>query len=248
MTLPANSISRVANLSVAIEQTPATLTVGQPGQLVVRVTNAGPDPSTGANINVTSGILVVTGYGPSQGTVAGQTWMTQSIASGGQATLVVNLSSPTAGTGTLNAEVVTAAEADPNSTPGNHLPTEDDQKTVQIAVLPPVPPVNPPPVPPVRQLPSGLTLSGTRVRNVVTLTGALGVPAGGTCGGTILAAARIAGQVRSTHTNLRQSASGCTYKTRLRLPGRGRGRVRATVIFTGNGTLLPIASSQLRVP
>ncbi|MBI2684332.1 MAG: hypothetical protein HYX33_02900 [Actinobacteria bacterium] len=224
----------VADLSVSTESVPATLTVGQTAQLVVRVTNTGPDPATGVTVTLTATRLNITGTVPGQGAANTQTWQPGPINPAGRATLVVKVTGVAPGSATLTAEVTAATEPDPDSTPANRAATEDDQTTAAITILAAAAK---------RKLrPRGLTLNVRRDQRRLTLTGTLTLPPGQTCRGAVTTAARIGKRLITSRVRLRANGKRCGYRARLTLPaGKARG-VRVTAKFTGNTSLLPITS------
>ena len=75
--------------------------------------------------------VTVTSQNASAGTVSGSTWTVPSLASGATAVLTLGVDVGT-NAATFSGEVATAAQADPDSTPGNNSTTEDDDDSVQI--------------------------------------------------------------------------------------------------------------------
>lgn len=96
--------------------------------LTISVANAGDEDASGISVAIPlpAGLTYVSDTG--SGALAGTTWSMPSLAAGATATLQivahVNTSSPL----TAHAEIMTAAPFDPDSTPGNGNPLEDDQK------------------------------------------------------------------------------------------------------------------------
>jgi len=107
--------------------------IGTAVTYTITVTNNGPGNAT--NIQVTDNLpalalVVYTGNTPSQGSynnVSG-IWAVGDLSSGTTATLIIqatNLNS--SGTHTNTAEVTSVDQTDPDSTPNNNVPAEDDQ-------------------------------------------------------------------------------------------------------------------------
>lgn len=99
------------------------------------VHNDGPDGATGVVVSedLPAGAVIVGTPVASQGTFAGATglWTVGNLAVGGEATLTltVNLSGATANY-VNTAQVAASDQPDPDSTPGNNNPDEDDQARV----------------------------------------------------------------------------------------------------------------------
>ena len=124
-----------ADLSLTKTVDDATPSVGDTITYTVTLTNNGPDTAT--NIDVTdvvpsqlSGVTVT----PSAGTWTAPVWSVPSLASTGVATLTIT--GTVSGTGDLtnSAEVTAVDQADPNSTPDNDVPGEDDQDSAPVTV------------------------------------------------------------------------------------------------------------------
>ena len=113
----------------------ATPSVGQTIAYTVTLTNGGPDTATGIAVtDVVPGQLGTVVVTPSAGTWTAPTWSVPSLASGASATL--QISGTVDGTGDLTntAEVTAADQTDPDSTPDNDDPTEDDQASAVVTV------------------------------------------------------------------------------------------------------------------
>ena len=129
-----------ADLSVTKDVDDATPDEGDTIKYTVTVTNSGPDAAT--NIEVTDELPTGVTYSsdtPSQGTYDDVTgvWDVGTIAASANATLeiTVTVDSGTAGQ-TINntAELTAVDQGDPDSTPDNNAPAEDDQDSVDITV------------------------------------------------------------------------------------------------------------------
>lgn len=119
-----------------------TLTVSdpqpKPGDIItytITVSNGGPDPATNVTVSnpVPSGVTFQSAT-PSQGAFDPVTgaWTVGAIPSGSSVTLQVIARVDLAGLITNTAQVSSSVEADPDSTPGNGVPTEDDQDEVSV--------------------------------------------------------------------------------------------------------------------
>ncbi len=104
----------------------------------VVLTNDGPDEAT----NVTIADAIPAGAGgsptvtPTTGTYAAGVWTVASIASGATATLHVVGTATGIGTYTNTAEITASDQVDSDSTPGDHVPEQDDQSSVDFQVVP----------------------------------------------------------------------------------------------------------------
>jgi large repetitive protein len=121
-----------------------TKTVDNPtpnrGSTVVFTTtlsNAGPSAATGITVRdaLPSGFTFQSAT-PSVGTYNNSTgiWSVPTLAAGGAATLVISAVVNTNVASTATAQVISANQADVDSTPNNNLEAEDDQQSVQIAI------------------------------------------------------------------------------------------------------------------
>jgi uncharacterized repeat protein (TIGR01451 family) len=111
-----------------------TLTVGDLVVFTVTVSNAGPDFATGVQVGdpLTAGFTYVSddsngNYNPSTGV-----WTVGAIAPGLTQTLNITVQVNASGPYTNTAQVTASDQFDPNSTPNNNVPTEDDQATVTL--------------------------------------------------------------------------------------------------------------------
>ena len=127
-----------ADLSVSLVINAAELPAGDAADVVVRVDNAGA-ASGGGTLQLTPGLGVSflgggEGFDPATGI-----WSFGPIAAGGFAEFAIETLFATAGTPDIVAEIVTATNPDPDSTPGNGINNgEDDVAAASIAVtLPP---------------------------------------------------------------------------------------------------------------
>ena len=130
---------RRVDLSLTKTIAPPTGTDYYYGQVVpytVTVTNNGPDAATGVTVldKLPTGLILqsatpVGAYAPGTGM-----WTVGSLASGASATLTLTVRINASGTIVNNAEVETADQWDPNSTPGNMStsPSENDGASVLI--------------------------------------------------------------------------------------------------------------------
>jgi uncharacterized repeat protein (TIGR01451 family) len=141
-----------------IVDTPTPL-ISTPVTFTITVGNTGPDTATGVTVaDPLPAGLVYQSSTASVGTYDSVTglWALGTLASGQVETLAITARVTTPGTKVNTAQIWTANQFDSDSTPGNDVPTEDDQATAQVVpvvpppiVLPADPPPPPPPPPPV---------------------------------------------------------------------------------------------------
>jgi uncharacterized repeat protein (TIGR01451 family) len=110
-------------------------TVGATITYTVTVTNAGPSNATNVAVqDLLPAGVTFSSVTPSQGTynnVSGR-WTVGTIANGSSATLRMAVVVNTSSVVTNTAEVSASDQVDPNSTPGNNNPSENDQASVSI--------------------------------------------------------------------------------------------------------------------
>ncbi|TWU05979.1 SdrD B-like domain-containing protein [Stieleria varia] len=123
-----------ANLSLTKTVSNPLPNVGDDVNFTITVSNAGPDAATGVTVldQLPIGMTfqnasVGGGYNAATGV-----WTIGSIAAGGEATLTLAATVDTVGTKTNTAQVQTVDQNDPNSSPGNNAPVEDDQASVSL--------------------------------------------------------------------------------------------------------------------
>jgi uncharacterized repeat protein (TIGR01451 family) len=135
----------VADVSVLKSASATNVNTGQPVTFTITAANAGPDIATGVVVQdlLPAGISFVSAT-PSQGSYNSATgvWTVGSINPASTATLSIATTITAAGSLTNTAEVIAATQFDPDSTPNNHLSSEDDQASVTITSTA----VNQPPV------------------------------------------------------------------------------------------------------
>lgn len=125
------SLTKVANTT--------TPTVGANVTFTLTLTNAGPTAATGVAVRdqLPAGLTYVSAT-PSQGTYSDATgiWTVGTVAASASTTLQIVATVATVGDKTNTAQVSAADQVDPDSTPGNSNPNEDDQASVTVS--PPV--------------------------------------------------------------------------------------------------------------
>ena len=128
-----------ADLSLTKTASNASPNVGTDVTFTVTVRNAGPNAATGVTVldRVPTGMTFVSASSTPE-TPSGNydsatgIWTVGALAVNGQATLRIIATPVVAGQLTNTAEVATSDQNDPNSTPGNNVPGEDDQASVII--------------------------------------------------------------------------------------------------------------------
>jgi len=119
-----------ADLSLTVAVTPAQPQPGQPISFEFTVNNAGPTNATGLSVQLSLE------FTPEGGTpqLQTQTVPFEDVASGSSATMTLPANFPITGVATLTAELASADQSDPDSTPGNGDPAEDDYRSIAIGV------------------------------------------------------------------------------------------------------------------
>lgn len=134
--------AQVADLSLTKTVNPETPTLGDNFTYTLTVNNAGPDEATGVEIEeqLPDGLTFVSAT-PSQGTYDSDTglWDVGAIANGSSATLEIVVTLNTIEPVTNTAQVTDSEQIDPNSTPNNNEPEEDDQDSRTIGASVDVP-------------------------------------------------------------------------------------------------------------
>ncbi|MDB4694902.1 hypothetical protein OAF47_00375 [bacterium] len=124
-----------ADLSLSMSVTNNAPSVGQEIAFQITVSNAGQDTATGVSVR---DLLPVGLEYISSSATAGQytsgtgIWEVGSISAGGSVALTINAKATTANEVTNTAEVFASDQWDPNSTPANNDPSEDDQDSQTI--------------------------------------------------------------------------------------------------------------------
>jgi uncharacterized repeat protein (TIGR01451 family) len=129
------SVNPTAIIDLSLDKTASNLAPAKGANLTftVSVANAGPSAASGVVVKdlLPSGYSFVSAS-PSQGSYVSGTglWSVGGIAAGGNASLSIVATVNAGGDYANTAEVTAANETDSDSTPDNHNPAEDDQKTV----------------------------------------------------------------------------------------------------------------------
>ncbi|XOB98340.1 Ig-like domain-containing protein [Deinococcota bacterium DY0809b] len=136
VTITVNAVPD-ADLSLTKTVNPASTGPGDTVTFTITVTNDGPDTATGVEVTdqLPSGYTYVSSN-PSQGSYDSATgkWSGLTLASGANATLTITATVNASGDHTNTAEVTASDAADPDSTPGNNDPTEDDYATAEPSI------------------------------------------------------------------------------------------------------------------
>ena len=129
------AIPASADLSLTKVETSHPTFTGGTATFVVTMANAGYAAATGVQVTdlVPPGLAVVTAT-PSTGTYNAGTgiWNVGSVNAGANATLTITAVVTQPGTITNTAEITAASPIDPDSTPNNHNPNEDDQASASV--------------------------------------------------------------------------------------------------------------------
>lgn len=128
----------IADLSVVKTVDNAGPHVGESVTFTITVHNAGPDPATHVSLDdaLPAG-LTYQSYTSGRGVYDSGTgeWRLGSLAVDESVTLTVTARVDTGGEKTNTVQVAAAAQYDPDSTPGNNVPTEDDQDDAIVEPL-----------------------------------------------------------------------------------------------------------------
>ncbi|HEY9808007.1 MAG TPA: DUF11 domain-containing protein [Halomicronema sp.] len=131
VTLPQD----IADLSLSKTSDNLNPTPGTTFTYTVTLRNSGPATATGVQVleQVPAGLTLVSST-PSTGTYDGTTglWNVGSVTNGGSATLRLTVTLNTSDMVTNTAQVQASDQADPDSTPGNNNPGEDDQASLSL--------------------------------------------------------------------------------------------------------------------
>lgn len=128
-------VTQVADLSLTKLASNARPNVNEEVTFTINLNNAGPDPATNVRIldQLPDGLTYVSSV-PSTGSYNDETgiWTIDSLANQSNASLQIVANVDRIGKTTNTAEVVAVDQADPNSTPNNNIPSEDDQDSTTI--------------------------------------------------------------------------------------------------------------------
>ncbi|MCH5377599.1 MAG: DUF11 domain-containing protein, partial [Planctomycetes bacterium] len=128
-------VPQTADLSLTKTVDKASPNIGENVTFTITLTNAGPNTATGVAVSdlLPDGIAYVSSnatigsYNPVTGV-----WTVNSLPSGGNTTLKLIGRIVTVGSKINTAEVTAAQQFDPDSTPNNNAPNEDDQASVTV--------------------------------------------------------------------------------------------------------------------
>jgi alpha-tubulin suppressor-like RCC1 family protein len=258
-----------ADLAVIAQASVATVRVGQPVVIVVTVANLGVDAATteiAAKLGAGLGLVTAT---PSKGSYAEGTgrWSTGSLAPGDSAILTLAATGAAPATSVTIAEVAVSTALDPDSTPGDGAPGQDDRATVNVTVTPasadpPKPPnggsTKPPtgePSPTGKVAPGQLTLRLVPDRDpkapyVFAARGRLIIPGAAgkrACSGTVTVTARRGKRPALVRrVKLRNAAGACNYSARLAFARRPARELKVSARFAGNARLTAKSSRAVR--
>ncbi len=118
--------------------TPTRLNIGQNVTFTITLTNSGPTLATGVAVRdqLPAGFLFVSANA-SLGTYSSATglWTVGTVTNAQVATLTITATAQPTGPYTNTAEVAASGVPDPDSTPGNNIPAEDDQASASVVAL-----------------------------------------------------------------------------------------------------------------
>ena len=131
----------VADLSLTKRLASGTAIVGTTATYTLVVTNHGPDGATGVIVRdqLPAGLTYVSSGGGTYDPTTGA-WMVGSLANGDAATLTITARVGKVGAIANVAEVVAADQRDPNSTPNDGVPSENDQSEAVLSASGATPP------------------------------------------------------------------------------------------------------------
>jgi uncharacterized repeat protein (TIGR01451 family) len=128
------SMGPLADLSLTLQASSLQPHLNAELTFTVVVTNSGPDDAMGVEVRapLPAGVTFVSDTGGGRYASATGVWTVGGVAAGPNATLQIvgrfTAASPVA----VTAQVSASSHADPDSTPDNDNPTEDDQQTVEL--------------------------------------------------------------------------------------------------------------------
>jgi uncharacterized repeat protein (TIGR01451 family) len=129
-----------SDLSLTKSVNNATPSFGQSVIFTITLSNSGPDGATGVAVkDLLPAGLGFSSYTATVGSYANATgiWTVGSLAGGSSATLQITATVNAYGSITNTAQVSTADQSDPDSTPNNSVSTEDDQASASVGATPP---------------------------------------------------------------------------------------------------------------
>jgi len=129
------TVQSAANLSLTKTVDNATPGLGSNVTFTIVVTNAGPSTATGVTVMdlLPAGLSYVTN-GPGVYTATNGIWAIGTLGVGSSTTLQITATAVASGITTNIAQVWSSDQSDPNSTPQNNNPLEDDQAQVLVGV------------------------------------------------------------------------------------------------------------------
>ncbi|MEM1093847.1 MAG: T9SS type A sorting domain-containing protein [Bacteroidota bacterium] len=126
-------------IDLELEKTvmPTPIRVGETTTYTIKVRNNGTIDATGVEVTdvLPSGLTLISSMTP-DGSYAAGLWTVGTISPNDEAMLMLEVRADQAGTFVNSAEVSAANEPDANSTPGNNVPSEDDQDSATFDATP----------------------------------------------------------------------------------------------------------------
>jgi alpha-tubulin suppressor-like RCC1 family protein len=251
-----------ADTALTLTTTAASTTaVGDRFTVTIAQANSGPDRTT-----ATVAALLPAGFALDQATTGsglyrantGQ-WSTATIEPGATATLTLQAHAIAPTSAVMVAETIAASAQDPDSTPADGDPTQDDRGTVVLsAVVPPPAPPTPTPRPTLVSTRLTLGVTARRARRTPLLYDASirllssDAPLAEACRGTVYVRATTTGTrgktLARTRVTLRLVRGICRAKARLRIPASTRLRrakkLSIAATFSGQGRIAPSAAKR----
>ncbi|NNE00173.1 MAG: DUF11 domain-containing protein [Pirellulaceae bacterium] len=126
--------SSQADLSLTKTVSNASPNVGENVTFTVTVQNAGADSATSVTVSdlLPSGLTFTSSSQPSAYNASTGVWTIGTVAPGATPTLNINATVDSLGVKTNTAQIRTSDQDDPDSTPNNNNPAEDDQQSVSV--------------------------------------------------------------------------------------------------------------------
>jgi uncharacterized repeat protein (TIGR01451 family) len=129
-----------ADLRLSLSASTPSPLQGEEVDLVVTLTNDGPDPTDGVAVSapLPAGLVVQSAGGATFDPGTGE-WTVGAVGIGASPQLTLTARVDAGGPFTVTAEVIASSAEDPDSTPGNDDPVEDDRSQITLDVLLPCP-------------------------------------------------------------------------------------------------------------
>jgi len=127
--------AQMADLSLALSSPQSAVNADGTFDVLMTVINEGPDPTSGisSEIELPAGLTIISSDIPSGTNISGSRWNISRLAvnQGYTLQLTFRTSTPEAGA-IITAEIATSSQQDPDSTPNNAVPGEDDRDVLVV--------------------------------------------------------------------------------------------------------------------